>query len=102
MTPGGEDAETLNLVEICAELVRHNKLTPDQIEKLDRWWVAYVYWCPRGKLGELKITKKARSDDVIVDPKEQFWAIGKSLGWPDFFIEFRWAKAQTAATGKAE
>jgi hypothetical protein len=92
----------LNLLEICAELVRHHRLTQQQILELDRFWIAHVYFAPRGKYGELIVSPKAKTTNILTDPWEMFQAMGRSWGWEPWFILHRYELAKSkAGKGKA-
>ena len=94
MAGSGGGGNPLDLIEICAELVEKFELRPWDIENLDRWWIAHVYWHPRdAKTGNITIRKKsAKLDDwKAADPKTQFTEWARSWGWPEWYIEERWA-----------
>jgi hypothetical protein len=90
--------QVLNLLEVCAELVEKHGLLPEQIEKLDRWWISYVYFHPRGERGELKVSPKKKAAET---PLDRFKAVGRSFGKPDWLIEFEWERlVEDARKGK--
>lgn len=97
---GDGSGKVLNLVEICAELVDKRNLRPWEIEQLDRWWIAHVYWHPRNEKGELIISVK-ESAERPKTPKDEFWEFGKSWGWEDWFCAHQYALAQKRAAQKA-
>lgn len=57
----------------------------DEILKLDRWWVAHVYFRPRDKHGNL-ITKPERT----LSPKQAFFAHWKRFDLAQWQIERLW------------
>lgn len=96
---GDGASEPLALDEICAVLAEKG-LKPWEIEKLDRWWIAYVYFAPRGKYGELKVRKKVRDRNSVPMGREAFAAMCKTHGWADWLIDHAWNEA--VAKVKAE
>jgi hypothetical protein len=94
--PGGGDGQPLNLIEVCAELVKHHKLLPEQIERLDRWWIAHIYFHPRDKYGDLKISAKPKPPGITSDRKAAYRASCLAVGWPEWLIDHEWQKATKA------
>jgi hypothetical protein len=100
VTPGWvDDGDSLNLIEICAELVSRHKLKPAEIEQLDRWWIYYVYFHARGKYGELKVAPK-RKREAIKTGRDAFAAACKTHGWEDWLVDAAWERAKAEAKAK--
>lgn len=91
--PGG--GNVLNLIEVCAELAEKG-YRPEEIEKLDRWWIAYVISHPRGERGELKLSQKKSQSKEDESPFGKFKRVGMSWGKPDWLIATEWEAASTA------
>ncbi len=85
--------KALNLLEIAAELVKHFGLRPWDIELLDRWTIAHVYFHPRDKWGALDVSPKSGDEgERSQSPREKFTAWAKSWDWPEWYVDDRWRK----------
>jgi hypothetical protein len=94
VTPGPGEGESLDLIEVCAELVRHGKLLPEQIENLDRWWIANIYFHARGKYGELVVRPKPKRTSIKTSRRDMFEIHARKHGWEDWQIAEAWERIE--------
>lgn len=89
--PGVErgKGDLLNLLELCAILVRDRGLTKEQILDLDEFWLCHVYFHPTEKHGSIAVRPKKPRRKMLTE-YEVWRNERKKLWWPDWYIEEEW------------
>lgn len=74
----------------------HNHgLTFADVEKMDRWEIAFSCFHPRDEKGNLKVSEKPKErGEEDRSPRAQYLKYAASWGWPEWLAEKKWAERE--------